>query len=60
MPWAEQWWEQFDAIMELSEEEMVTEVPFFVTDPRNRAQVDALIEGRQEQLEETKQLGASQ
>jgi protein-tyrosine-phosphatase len=57
-PWEEQWWEQFDAIMDLSEEEMRREVPFFVADPRNQAQVQALLEGRAHSKETTQQLQA--
>ena len=42
----EQFWEQFDVIMELSEEGLARELPAFVTDPSNKAKVDALIAGR--------------
>ena len=45
--------------MELSEEEMIKELPVFVTDPNNRAKVEALLEGRKRDAighEETKTL----
>jgi hypothetical protein len=47
--------------MELSEEEMLRELPAFVTDPTNRAKVEAVLSGRKRDaigLEETRQLGA--
>jgi len=45
-PYECQFWEQFDILMELSEEEMIRELPTFVTDPTNQAKVEALIAGR--------------
>ena len=45
-PYEEQFWEQFDVIMGLNEEEMKKELPNFVTDPSNKAKVDALLAGR--------------
>jgi hypothetical protein len=35
MPYEQQFWEQFDIIMNLSEEEMRRDLPYFVTDPSN-------------------------
>lgn len=34
--------------MELSEEEMMKELPTFVTDPTNKAKVEALLAGRRQ------------
>ena len=42
----EQFWDQFDILMELSEEGLGRELPAFVTDPNNQAKVEALISGR--------------
>jgi hypothetical protein len=42
----EQFWEQYDVLMELSEEGLNRELPVFVTDPSNQAKVEALIAGR--------------
>ena len=42
----EQFWDQYDVIMELSEEGLNRELPVFVTDPSNKAKVEALIAGR--------------
>ncbi len=52
MPTEEQFWEQFDGVYQLTEAEMRAELPNFVTDPNNRAKVDALMEGRTESLKE--------
>lgn len=41
-----QFWDQFDYIMELTEEDMIKELPLFVTDPKNQAKVEALLAGR--------------
>ena len=35
MPYEQQFWEQFDIVMNLSEEEMRKDLPYFVTDPSN-------------------------
>jgi hypothetical protein len=45
-PYEEQFWDQFDVIFELSEEGLARELPAFVTDPANKAKVEALIAGR--------------
>jgi protein-tyrosine-phosphatase len=45
-PYEEQFWNQYDVIMELSEDGLNRELPAFVTDPTNKAKVDALIAGR--------------
>ncbi len=45
-PYEEQFWDQFDVIMELSEEGLNREIPAFVTDASNKAKVEALIAGR--------------
>jgi len=42
----EQFWDQFDVIFELSEEGLQREIPAFITDPSNKAKVEALISGR--------------
>lgn len=60
-PYEEQFWEQYDVIQELTEEEMRKELPGFVTDPSNKAKVEALLAGRRAALghEETQKLAAS-
>ena len=42
----DQFWDQFDVIFELSEEGLQREIPAFITDPSNKAKVEALISGR--------------
>lgn len=46
MPYEQQFWEQFDIIMELNEEELKRELPMFVADPTNRAKYEAILNGR--------------
>jgi len=46
-PLEEQFWEQFDGMYELTEAEMKADLPLFVTDPSNRAKVEALIANHQ-------------
>ncbi len=60
-PYEEQFWDQYDVLQELTEEEMKRELPAFVTDPSNQAKVEALIAGRKSSLnlEETHKLEAS-
>lgn len=45
-PYEEQFWDQYDVIFELTEEGLARELPSFVTDPSNKAKVEALIAGR--------------
>ena len=45
-PYEEQFWEQYDVIFELSEAGLARELPAFVTNPANKAKVEALIAGR--------------
>ena len=52
-PYEEQFWEQYDVIMELSEDGLARELPAFVTDPTNKAKVDAIIAGRKGFVQET-------
>lgn len=61
-PYEEQFWEQFDTYMELNEEEMIRELPTFVTDPSNRSKVEALLAGRKKEAvgaETTERLAAA-
>ena len=61
-PYEEQFWDQYDVLMELSEEDMYKELPTFVTDPSNRAKVEALLQGRQRDAldsENTRQIEAA-
>jgi hypothetical protein len=59
-PYELQWWDQYDIFMELTESGMMKELPAFVTDPTNKAKVEALIAGRAQVGEEaTKKLGIS-
>jgi len=48
-PYEEQFWEQFDILFGLSEEHMLKELPIFVTDPSDKAKVEALIAGREKE-----------
>lgn len=53
-PAEEQFWKQFDNVYNLNEAEMRQQLPYFVTDPNNRAKVEALLaeEGDAKQLSE--------
>ena len=42
-PLEEQFWGAYDRVFELSEPEMRKQLPYFVTDPNNRAKVEALL-----------------
>lgn len=44
-PVEEQFWAQFDVVFQLSENDMRKKLPYFVTDPNNRAKVEALLSG---------------
>jgi len=50
-PLEDQFWNQFDGMYELSEEGMKSDLPIMVTDPSNRAAVEAIIAQQQEKLE---------
>lgn len=39
MPSEEQFWQQFDGIYQMTEKEMRKDLPFFITDPANRAKI---------------------
>jgi hypothetical protein len=54
-PYEEQFWDQFDVIFELSEDGLQRELPAFVTDPSNKAKVEALIAGRKYSIPESTQ-----
>lgn len=51
MPLEEQFWEQFDGMYDLSEKEMKEDLELFVTDPSNRAKVEAILASHQAQLD---------
>jgi hypothetical protein len=55
-----QFWNNLDATYNLTETGLREELPYFITDPSNRMKVEAIMEGRQEQLnaEETVKLTA--
>ena len=59
-PYEEQFWEQFDYLQNLTEEEMKKELPYFITDPTNQAKVEALLSGRKTTIghDETQRLAA--
>jgi len=62
MPYELQFWEQFDLIFNLNEEEMKKELPTFVIDPNNKAKVEAVLAGRRREAlgsEQTRQIEAS-
>jgi hypothetical protein len=54
-PYEEQFWDQFDVIFELSEDGLQRELPAFVTDPSNKAKVEALIANRKYSVPESSQ-----
>lgn len=61
MPFEQQFWEFFDLRFDLTEEELLRELPKFVTDPSNKAKVEALYAGRSKEAletEETKRISA--
>ena len=41
-----QFWRQMDFLFELTEEGLMEELPYFITDPRQQDKVNAIIEGR--------------
>lgn len=43
MPTEEQFWQQFDGFYQLTEDSLNEELPNFITDPNNRAKVEALL-----------------
>ena len=55
-PLEEQFWEQFDGAYQLNEAEMRADLPVFITDPNNRAKVEALLGGRSDSSENTMRL----
>lgn len=59
-PYEEQFWEQYDVLQDLTEEEMRKELPVFITDPSNQAKVEALLADRRTSIdaEETHRLAA--
>lgn len=59
-PYEEQFWEQYDVIQNLSEEEMKKELPVFITDPSNQAKVEAILQDRRSSIpaEESHRLSA--
>jgi hypothetical protein len=50
MPFEEQFWKQFDNIFELSESEMMEELPVMVCNPSDRTKLSALLDTRHQQL----------
>ena len=54
-PYEDQFWDQFDVIFELSEDGLQRELPAFITDPSNKAKVEALIAGRKYSVPESTQ-----
>lgn len=44
-PVEEQFWDAFDEVYQLSENDMRKKLPYIVTDPNNRAKVEALLSG---------------
>lgn len=51
-PMEEQFWAQFDGLYELTEATLKEDMPVLVTDPNNKAAIEALMANDQEQLEE--------
>ncbi len=50
-PLEHQFWEQFDGMYELTEASMKEDLPMIVTDPSNRAAIEATLSQDQEKLE---------
>lgn len=59
-PFEEQFWEQYDLIQDLNEEELRRELPLFVTDPSNQAAIEAILTSRDSSIgeEHSKKLAA--
>lgn len=51
-PYEEQFWEQFDAVFQLTEDTMRQELPYFVTDPTDLDKVNALFKNESSQVAE--------
>ena len=45
-PHEEQFWDQYDYLMELSEADLRKQLPYIVTDPKQYSKVEALMDGR--------------
>ena len=45
-PYEKQFWEQYDILQKLTDSEFRQDLPLLVTDPANRAKVEALLEDR--------------
>ena len=50
-PLVEQFWTQFDGMFDLTEAGMKEDLPLIVTDPNNRAALEAVLNQHQEKLE---------
>lgn len=50
-PLEEQFWTQFDGMFDLTEASMKEDLPLIVTDPSNRAALEAVLNQHQEKLE---------
>ncbi len=62
MPVEEQFWQSYDIIMQLTEEQMLQQLPHIVVDRNDHDKVEALLEGREREViahEETRRLAAS-
>ena len=58
-PYEEQFWDQYDILQQLTDEEFRQDLPLMVTDPSNRAKVEALLDDRKVlPSEETQRLEA--
>lgn len=51
-PIEEQFWTQFDQLYKLTEQGLREDLPYFVTDPSNRAKVEALLAGHEGALDQ--------
>jgi hypothetical protein len=51
-PLEEQFWEQFDGLYELTEASLKEDMPVLITDPTNKAAIEALMTDSQEQIAE--------
>ena len=58
-PYESQFWSNLDGVFNLSDASLKEEIPYFITDTSNRMKVEAIMEGRnQDVIEETQQLSA--
>jgi hypothetical protein len=51
-PLEEQFWDAFDELFEITEEQLMKDLPLFITDPKDVAKIEALADERELEVEE--------